>query len=209
MCDSLSLSRPARRARANREAAPPRPLCARFSPRLRRNGRPRANPPWLAESRTETTAPRLRLASATQARTSKIGCTPSKDQTTTMSADELREKTGPYGARQRLTPKRSIGCPAPRRARVDARGAPTSRPLLRRGGGRCPRGSTALRRRACARAPYRDASTRVPSAPSTRRVLPPRHRRGRHRRAVVTALSAQATSPARASRPACCTTVIN
>ena len=43
-----------------------------------------------------------------------------------MSADELREKTGPYGARQRLTPKRSIGCPAPRRAPEAARAAPTS-----------------------------------------------------------------------------------
>ena len=44
----------------------------------------------------------IHKSAANKARTSKIGCTASKDQTTPMSADELREKTGPYGAWQRI-----------------------------------------------------------------------------------------------------------
>ena len=205
MCDSLSLSRPARRARANREAAPPRPLCARFSPRLRRNGRPRANPPWLAESRTETTAPRLRLASATQARTSKIGCTPSKDQTTTMSADELREKTGPTARASALTPKRSM-CPAP----AGREWTPAARRLPAHCCGEAVDAAREARRR------YVAARARARRIETRRRGCPPRHPRGAcylHAidAAAIDALSsphcpAQATSPARASRPACCTT---
>ena len=111
-----------------RIARPPRPHLCAHAPALANVATDASRRARASASRTRPSADsvsptgNIHKSAANKARTSKIGCTASKDQTTTMSADELREKTGPYGARQRLLTKGSHCCPAGRPPAAPRRG---------------------------------------------------------------------------------------
>ena len=171
------------RALANREAAPLTPLCARLSPRLRRNGRPRAPPLPSSPSRTRNNSASTPTRQRCQKRNEQDRLHREQRPDDHHVGRRAKRKDGALRRDASAYTKKIHCCPAPRRAQR----TPAARPRPAHRCGEAVDAAREARRRPSPRERARRIETR-------RRARPPRHRR------------AQATSPARASRPACCTT---